>query len=66
MAVPNGAAGSHRAGADRPRLNQKETIVPTPQTVTLTLLDPVTLDVLAEYDLPGYLRTSLLDRLPGA
>ena len=35
-------------------------------TVTLTLLDPVTLDVLAEYDLPGYLRTSLLDRLPGA
>ena len=34
--------------------------------VTLTLLDPVSLNVLAEYDLPGYLRTSLLDRLPGA
>ena len=35
-------------------------------TVTLTLLDPASLNVLAEYDLPGYLRTSLLDRLPGA
>jgi hypothetical protein len=35
-------------------------------TVTLTLLDAATLDVLAEYDLPGYTRTSLLDRLPGA
>ncbi len=35
-------------------------------TVTLTLLDPVTMDVLTEYDLPGYMRTSLLDRLPGA
>lgn len=35
-------------------------------SVTLTLLDPATLAVLAEYDLPGYLRTSLLDRLPGA
>jgi hypothetical protein len=35
-------------------------------SVTLTLLDPVTMDVLAEYDLPGYTRTSLLDRLPGA
>ena len=35
-------------------------------TVTLTLLAPGTMDVLAECDLPGYLRTSLLDRLPGA
>ncbi len=34
-------------------------------TTTLTLLDPVTLDVLAEYELPGYTRASFMDRPPG-
>jgi hypothetical protein len=34
-------------------------------TVTLTLVDAKTLAVLAEYPMPGYMRQSLLDRLPG-